>query len=261
MLMSQEWMDVSSMSTLKHLPVNSAPSTSQGHSSILLALPLPVTYDEQGQLLIESQAANGLERWADYFDKVTAACIFTPETKLKARSSLTWKRVLELPCANRAEVIPLPWAYRPALLMRHYGKIRKQLRNLIEKSDYLFFGIGYSWGDWASFGCLEAIRRRRSYAVWTDLVDYQVIRFDADKKSLLRRVYSKFIDATIVKYYHHYLIARSGLGSSMAATVSRLMPRSVPILMSFTTFTSNAVMRSRSNGWRGRPTRSGRRAD
>jgi glycosyltransferase involved in cell wall biosynthesis len=192
--------------------VISVSSTGQRHSSILLVLPLPVIYDEQGRLLIESQAANGLERWAENFDKVTAACIFTPDMKLKARSSWTWRPVQSLNCADRVEVVPLPWAYRPLLFMRHYRETRRLLKNLIEISSYLVFGIGYSWGDWASLGCLEAIRQHRPYAVWTDLVDYQVMRIDAEKKPLLRRIYSKHVDATIVKHYHHYLIAKSGLG-------------------------------------------------
>ncbi len=210
--MSWELADVCTVPRTAHAGVNSVSSAAQRSASILLVLPLPVRYDEEGRLLIEAQAANGLERWADNFDSVTAACVDTPDEVLKARSSWTWRRVDELPCADRAEVIPLPWAYRPTLFMRHYREIRRQLGQLIKKSDYLFFGICYSWGDWASLGCLEAIRQHRNYAVWTDLVDYQVIRFDANKKSLLRRLYTKLIDATIVKHYHHHLIAKSGLG-------------------------------------------------
>ena len=143
---------------------------------------------------------------------VTAACILTPDRKLNARSSWTWRPVHDLSCVDRVEVIPLPWAYRPLLFMRHYAATRKLLKHLIEKASYLFFGIGYTWGDWAALGCLEAIRQRRPYAVWTDLVDYQVIRFNAEKKSLLRRIYGKYVHAASVKHYHYYLIAHSGLG-------------------------------------------------
>jgi glycosyltransferase involved in cell wall biosynthesis len=192
--------------------VDSASSADTRHSSLLLVLPLPVRYDEQGQLMIESQAANGLERWAENFDKITAACVLTPSTHLQARSSWTWRPVQDVACADRVKVVPLPWAYRPSLFLRHYRQNRKLLRSLIEKSSYLVFGIGYTWGDWASLGCLEAIRQRRPYAVWTDLVDHQVIRFDAEKKSLLRRIYRKYVDASLVKHYHHFLISRSRLG-------------------------------------------------
>ena len=30
--------------------------------------------------MVESQAANGLERWAENFESVTAVCILTPES-------------------------------------------------------------------------------------------------------------------------------------------------------------------------------------
>jgi len=210
--MTQHRVELSKVLTAEVSGEISVSSTGQRHSSILLVLPLPVRYDEQGCLLIESQAANGLDRWAENFDMVTAACILTPDTKLNARSSWTWRPVKDLTCADRVEVIPLPWAYRPLLFMRHYREIRKLLKNLIERTKYLVFAIGYSWGDWASLGCLEAIRQHRPYAVWTDLVDYQVIRFDAERQPLLRRIYRRHVDATIVKHYHHYLIARSRLG-------------------------------------------------
>ncbi len=181
-------------------------------SSILLVLPLPVRYDEQGRLQTEAQAANGLERWADNFEKVTAVCVLTPEAELKARSTWTWRNIDSLSCADRVRIEPFPWAYKPRLFAHHYRESVGRLRQLMAQADYLFFGISYSWGDWASLGCVEAIRQHRPYAVWTDLVDYQVIRFSAGKKTLLRRLYVRHVDATLVKHYHHYLIGKSKLG-------------------------------------------------
>jgi glycosyltransferase involved in cell wall biosynthesis len=180
--------------------------------SLLLILPLPLRYDEEGCLLIESQAANGLERWSDHFDRVTAACILTPESALQTRSSITWRRVQDLRSAHRVEVIPLPWAYKPALFIRHYKKTRDLLRGLISDSTYLCFGIGFLWGDWASLGCLEAISQRKPYAVWTDLVDYRVVRNAAEGSPLLRRVYKKYVLSNMMKVFHSYLIKSSQLG-------------------------------------------------
>ena len=77
-----------------------AKSPPKSVSSILVMLPLPVRYDQEGRLLFESQAANGLERWAENFDNVTVTCILTPEKKLQARSSWTWRPVAELACAT-----------------------------------------------------------------------------------------------------------------------------------------------------------------
>jgi hypothetical protein len=61
----------------------------EGFCSILIMLPLPVRYDQEGRLLFDTQSANGLERWAENFEHVTVTCILTPEEKLRARSSWT----------------------------------------------------------------------------------------------------------------------------------------------------------------------------
>ena len=45
------------------------------------------------------------------------------------------------------------------------------------------------WGDWAALACLEALRQKRPYAVWTDLVDYQVVRWEAKGKPWMRGLY------------------------------------------------------------------------
>ena len=108
-------------------------------SSLLLVLPLPLQYDEEGKLLIESQAANGLERWVENFPKVTAACVLTPDAALKSRSTLTWRKVEELPCGDKVDVVPLPWAFKPLRFMSHYRATREVLRTLIQQADYLVF--------------------------------------------------------------------------------------------------------------------------
>ncbi len=182
------------------------------HSSILLVLPLSVRYDEEGRLMVESQAANGLERWAENFERVTAACILTPESGIRSRSSVVWRRVDELSCAHRTEVIALPWAYKFGAFVRHFKKTRRLLADLISRSTYLVFGIGYLWGDWAALACLEALRQKRPYAVWTDMVDYQVVKWEARGKPWMRGLYRKYILSTSVKYYHYYLIRQCKLG-------------------------------------------------
>ncbi len=181
-------------------------------SSLLLVLPLPLQYDEEGKLLIESQAANGLERWVENFPKVTAACVLTPDAALKSRSTLTWRKVEELPCGDKVDVVPLPWAFKPLRFMSHYRATREVLRTLIQQADYLVFGICFLWGDWAALACLEAKRQGRPYAVWTDVVDYQNLRWAAEKKPLLRRIYEKHLLANALRGYHHYLIRKSSLG-------------------------------------------------
>lgn len=210
--MNQDMVGVSTVPTAELSGVISVSTAGQRHSSILLVLPLSVQYDEEGRLMVESQAANGLERWAENFESVTAACILTPESAIRPRSSVVWRRVDELSCAHRTEVIALPWAYKFGAFVRHYRKTRRLLRELISRSKYLVFGIGYLWGDWAALACLEALRQKRPYAVWTDLVDYQVLRWEAEGKPWMRGLYRKYILSTSVKYYHHHLIRQCKLG-------------------------------------------------
>jgi len=210
--MNEDMVGVSTVPTAELSEVISVSTAGQRHSSILLVLPLSVQYDEEGRLMVESQAANGLERWAENFESVTAACILTPESAIRSRSSVVWRRVDELSCAHRTEVIALPWAYKFGAFVRHYRKTRRLLRELISRTKYLVFGIGYVWGDWAALACLEALRQKRPYAVWTDLVDYQVVRWEAKGKPWMRGLYRNYILSNTVKHYHHYLIRRCAVG-------------------------------------------------
>jgi glycosyltransferase involved in cell wall biosynthesis len=174
-------------------------------------LPLAIEFDAQHNLLFESQAANGLERWADNFDHLTVTCVRTPAFRQRS-GTWTWRPVRDLACADRLQVVPMPWACRPRLFLRHYSPIRRWLRQQIAVARYLCFSLSYSWGDWAALGAFEAIRQGRPYSVWTDMVDHQVVRFNARHKPLLRRLYGTHIDARLVRSYHHYLIRHSRLG-------------------------------------------------
>src|SRR5262249_34739829 len=50
------------------------------------------------------------------------------------------------------------------------------------------------------------------FAVWTDLVDYQVIRLSAEGSPLVRRVYRQYALSPMVKSLPYHLIRRSTLG-------------------------------------------------
>src|SRR5882672_7391585 len=47
--------------------------------SILLVLPVPFRHDREGRLLVEKQAANGLDRWAENFLRLVIACPLKPD--------------------------------------------------------------------------------------------------------------------------------------------------------------------------------------
>ena len=143
-------------------------------NSLLLYAPVPLYSNKNGYLL-EDQASNGLRRWADNFDKVIAMFPLehgeAPPTWIPIQSS-----EVDL---SRVEVVALPTAYRPDRFFFHYWSIRRQISQLIDRADYLSFAIGGLFGDWGSVAAMEAHRKGRRFAVWTDRVESEVMRHQA----------------------------------------------------------------------------------
>lgn len=80
------------------------------------------------------------------------------------------------PALERITVVPLPMAYRPDKFLGQLPAVRRQIRDLIAKADYISFAIGGLFGDWGSVSCHEAFRMGRPYGIWTDRVESQVTR-------------------------------------------------------------------------------------
>lgn len=134
-------------------------------NSILLVLPVPFRVIN-GVLHIEAQAANGLDRWADNFEYVVAACPLISEKVAQGHASWKW-----LPCDGlehraRMRLVPLPTAWTIPSFAAHYRTVRQQFaEDLIPSCKYLQFAIGGMIGDWASVAALEAHRQQRAYSV------------------------------------------------------------------------------------------------
>ncbi len=79
---------------------------------MLLVLPVPFRAPPEGTLLVEQQAWNGLERWAENFDRMIVAAPVLPESALGGRST-RWVAAESLPSRARIDFVRLPWAYRP----------------------------------------------------------------------------------------------------------------------------------------------------
>ena len=80
---------------------------------------------------------------------------------------------------TRVELVALPTAYRPDRFLWHYWAVRRQITQLIDRAHYLSFSIGGLFGDWGSVAALEAHRKGRQFAVWTDRVESEVVRHQA----------------------------------------------------------------------------------
>jgi len=178
-------------------------------SGMLLVLPAPF-YRTQGKLVFESQACNGIERWADHFGKIIVVAPLLPDEVARRERTIVWRDTATLSQPERFELVPVPWAYSLKLFTRHYASTRKLLAGLIDRCQYLQFPLGGLFGDWGAVGALEAQRQHRPYAVHTDLVEDQVILQLAQGKNWRSQLKGSFF-SLLAKNYYKGIIRRSSL--------------------------------------------------
>jgi len=184
--------------------------------SILLVLPVPFRRDIKGNLLVEMQAANGLERWAENFQHLVVACPCQPTCEISVDTSADYIGVDCLASRNRIEFLPLPWAYSLGSFLKAYRRTQKLLADKISNCKYLSFAIGGLVGDWASVAALEAIHQKRQFSIWTDRVEHLVIQgSQADAKGL-KKIYhilrNNLVTSPLMKHLEKYIISRCDLG-------------------------------------------------
>lgn len=177
---------------------------------MLLVLPVPLWLKGE-QIFFESQACNGLERWADNFGKVVVAAPAVPDQEASQFTSLVWQDTRALTQDDRVQFVPLPWGYSLGNFFKHYTRTRRILAGLIRHCQYLQFAIGGLVGDWAAVAAVEAYRQQRPYAIHTDRVEHQVILEVSRNLSLPGRLKANLI-ALLMEYYHRWIIRRCGLG-------------------------------------------------
>lgn len=211
MTMSSEMASAKPCKAASRAGVRAEAADSGRPATLLLVLPVPMRRIGSA-IHIESQAAHGLARWADNFPRVVAALVHYPEALAARLSGVKWERIDGRPDLGTVEIIPLPHGYG---LLKHVAQLREVRRLLlprIEHSDYLCFAIGGCFGDWGSVAASLAASRGRSFAVWADRVESQVIRRHAEgKKSWLRRLKGSAY-ARLVGIYERGIIAKATLG-------------------------------------------------
>lgn len=150
---------------------------------LLIYVPVPLFRDQDGTLLLEDQACNGLRLWAAHFSRVV---VLIP---LRAGPPPpSWIPVSSVSSAlSRITLEIVPEAYRPDQFLRRYLPVRRQIRRLIDEADYMGFAIGGLWGDWGSVAAIEAHRAGRPHYVWADRVESEVTRHAAQSAPLFRR--------------------------------------------------------------------------
>ena len=186
-------------------------------NSIFLVLPIPFRKNSAGELLIEKQACNGIDRWADNFDLVTVACPTIDEkTFLSENTTSEYMPATILKSRNRVKLIPLPYAYKIGSYIKHYAATRKLIARLIAENKYLSFAIGGLVGDWASLAAIESIKQNRAYSVWTDRVEHQVTKNSYQDHQGLRRAYrflkDRILQSWLMEMAEKYIISHASLG-------------------------------------------------
>jgi len=155
--------------------------------SLLLVLPLPV-HQRGDDIVIEPQAANGLRRWLENFDRVTV-CLKLVNGAAEAGAV----PLSDIAPSDRLGFELFDPAWSPSRFIRLLPSERKRIRALIEGHRYLHFAIGGFWGDWGAVGALIAGRMGRPYSVWTDRVESRVMSIDADRHGGLKGKYRKLV--------------------------------------------------------------------
>lgn len=186
-------------------------------NSLLLVLPVPFRKTATGELLIEKQACNGIDRWADNFDLVTVACPTIDEkTYHSSNTTSEYLPTTTLESFDRVRLVPLPYSYQIKSYLKNYLATRKLLGELISNNKYLSFAIGGLIGDWASLAAIEAIKQKRAYSVWTDRVEHQVAKNSYQDRQGLRRVYrflkDRLFQSWLMAAAEKYIISRANLG-------------------------------------------------
>jgi len=185
--------------------------TLQYPDGLLLVLSVPFKQQADGSLLVEEQAANGLDQWADSFGHVTIIAPAFPANSVNGAATMVWREAARLRHRDTVTLVPLPLAYSPLAFARAYASSRRTLLRHIDRNRYLQFAIGALIGDWAALGARVARSRKRSYSIHTDRVEHEVLLQIAAQAPPLYRLKIGII-ALLMRAYHRSIIRGCALG-------------------------------------------------
>lgn len=177
---------------------------------LLLVLPVPVSSTVNG-LMLESQACNGADLWADHFEHLTIAAPSIPAVLADKSTTVAWKPITSLRNFERITFEPLPWAYTVQSFLRHLFHTRTVLESLITRHRYLHFAIGGLIGDWATQAASLARGMHRKYAIWTDRVEHKAIIANSRGCSLSRRIKTR-LESPLMRLSEHAVINSCSVG-------------------------------------------------
>lgn len=186
--------------------------------ALLLVLPVPFRRDANGVLMFETQACNGLEKWAENFSRVVVACPVLPGVWSGSSevTSAGYTPTHEISAVDRIDFVGLPPAYTALQFARHMAATRTLLAEKIRGARYLSFAIGGLFGDWGAVAATVAFSQGRQYSVWTDRVEHRVARTAHEDSRGLRRVARRLknnlLISPLMRQLELHVIRRAQLG-------------------------------------------------
>lgn len=173
---------------------------------LLIYAPVPL-HGSPDNWFIEKQAANGLRLWAENFDHVT---VMMPLDE--GPTPVGWvPHEMVGPNLSRIEIVPLPTAWTFPKFAKAYRTTRDKIRAEITRADFISFSIGGLIGDWGSVACLQAHAMGRPFGVWTDRIESEVIRIQANQGRLRSRLKKHLVHRPMAML-ERYVIRRSTIG-------------------------------------------------
>ena len=164
------------------------------HSRTILQVFPSIVKEIKGELFIDVDWSDALRFYAENFDQVIFACPVsksihdTPDSGLK-----NCKSVDQLPqWASKLEILPLPYAYKLNRFVFYKSRVRKILREYIQKASYLEFSPSSLIGDWAALASLEAIKMKCPYVISGDIVYSERMRFNIQSQPLWKRYVKEY---------------------------------------------------------------------
>ena len=187
--------------------VSDAPvPTSQ--TTLLLVLPVQL-HAAGGRLWLDRQACNGLRHWLDHFDRLILCAPLAGAGEGPPPNGMG--DLAALIATGQIDVHPLPIAWTPLRFLRALPSVRRLLIAQIARASHCQFAIGGSWGDWGALAAILAAGRGRRFAIWTDRVESQVMRFQARRYRGPQRLYRRF-NAWLAERLERFVIRRAALG-------------------------------------------------
>jgi colanic acid/amylovoran biosynthesis glycosyltransferase len=177
-----------------------------------LLLVLPLAYRRvDGHVHFESQAANGLARWAEHFDRLVVACPVVPESQVARMGGAEWVHQSRIESCDRMTFVDLPWAHRPDRHLRAAAGVRELLDPHLRSCAFNCLALGAYWGDWGTLIARRAKQLAKPYALWFDRAEHDVMARTLSSMTLRRRALAR-VEIALAKLVHFDLVRSAAVG-------------------------------------------------